>query len=90
MWTLPGYGDVLERYHPDLRKQMAEAGVAEGFEDVVATINPIAEDQPGTPAPWSVTFAVEDADVRMTVIGDPQGATFIASTFVPENKDLAR
>jgi hypothetical protein len=24
----------------------------------------------------------------MTVIGDPQGATFIASTFVPENKDL--
>jgi hypothetical protein len=24
----------------------------------------------------------------MTVIGDPQGATFIASKFVPENKDL--
>jgi uncharacterized protein len=31
-------------------------------------------------APW----------VRMTVIGDPQGATFIASKFVPENKDLGR
>jgi predicted enzyme related to lactoylglutathione lyase len=30
-------------------------------------------------APW----------VRMTVISDPQGATFIASKFVPENKDLA-
>ena len=29
-------------------------------------------------APW----------VRMTVIADPQGATFIASKFVPENKDL--
>jgi hypothetical protein len=29
-------------------------------------------------APW----------VRMTVIGDPQGATFTASMFVPENKDL--
>ena len=29
-------------------------------------------------APW----------VRMTVLGDPQGATFIASKFVPENKDL--
>jgi uncharacterized protein len=26
--------------------------------------------------------------VRMTVLGDPQGATFIASKFVPENKDL--
>lgn len=29
-------------------------------------------------APW----------VRMTVLADPQGATFIASKFVPENKDL--
>jgi hypothetical protein len=25
----------------------------------------------------------------MTVITDPQGATFIASKFVPENQDLA-
>ena len=31
-------------------------------------------------APW----------VRMTVIADPQGATFTASKYVPENKDLAR
>jgi hypothetical protein len=30
-------------------------------------------------APW----------VRMAVIADPQGATFVASKFVPENKDLA-
>jgi predicted enzyme related to lactoylglutathione lyase len=110
MWTLAGYGDYLERYHPGLRKQMAEAGAPERFEDVVATINPIAADQPDTPAHWSVTFAAADADataakatelggkvivppfdapwVRMTIIGDPQGATFIASTFVPENKDL--
>ena len=29
-------------------------------------------------APW----------VRMAIINDPQGATFIASKFVPENKDL--
>ena len=29
-------------------------------------------------APW----------VRMTVVADPQGATFVASKFVPENKDL--
>jgi hypothetical protein len=26
--------------------------------------------------------------VRTTVITDPQGATFTASKFVPENKDL--
>jgi predicted enzyme related to lactoylglutathione lyase len=34
---------------------------------------------PPLDAPW----------VRMTVITDPQGATFTASTFVPDNKDLA-
>jgi uncharacterized protein len=110
MWILPGFGDFLERDSPDLRKQMAEADAPKGFEDVVASINPIPDDQPQTPAHWSVTFAVDDADaiaaksaelggtvivppfdapwVRMTVIGDPQGATFIASKFVPENKDL--
>jgi predicted enzyme related to lactoylglutathione lyase len=110
MWTLPGYGDHLERDNPDLRKQMAAAGAPEGFEDVVASINPIADDQPDAPPHWSVTFAVDDADVaaekatelggkvivppfdapwvRTTVLGDPQGATFIASKFVPENKDL--
>jgi predicted enzyme related to lactoylglutathione lyase len=110
MWTLPGYGDHLERDNPDLRKQMAEAGAPKGFEDVVATINPIPDDQPDTPPHWNVTFAVDDADaaaaratelganvvvppfdapwVRMTIIADPQGATFIASKFVPENRDL--
>ena len=31
-------------------------------------------------APW----------VRMAVIADPQGATFVASKFVPENRDLER
>jgi hypothetical protein len=116
-WTLPGYGDWLEReHHPHLREQMAAAGAPEGFEDVVASIIPIADDQPDTPPHWSVTFAVENADataakatelggkvivpafdapwstptytIRITVIRDPQGATFIASKFVPENKDL--
>jgi uncharacterized protein len=110
MWTLPGYGDYLERDNPDLRKVVAEAGGPPGFEDVVASINPLADDQPDTPPHWSVTFAVDDADataakatdlggkvmvppvdapwVRMTVIEDPQGATFIASKYAPENKDL--
>jgi hypothetical protein len=112
MWTLRGYGDYLEGYHPGLREQMAEAGAPRGFADVVATLNPIADDQDGTPAHWSVTFAVSDADaaaakaaelggtvvvppfdapfVRMTVLADPQGATFVASTFTPENSDLGR
>jgi uncharacterized protein len=110
MWTLPGYGDFLERDTPGLRKLVAESGGPPGFEDVVASIVPIGGDEPDTPAHWSVTFAVDDVaataakaaelgatvvvppvDVpwsRTTVIADPQGATFIASQFVPENKDL--
>jgi predicted enzyme related to lactoylglutathione lyase len=112
LWTLSGFGDFLERDNPDLRKQMADAGAPKGFEDVVASIGPIADDQPDTPAHWSVILAVDDADataakaaelggevivppsdapwVRVTVIRDPQGATFIASKFVPENMNLAR
>ena len=111
MWTLPGYGDHLEERDPGMRARMAEGGAPKGFEDVVASINRIPENEPDTPPHWSVTFAVDDADataakaaelggkvivppfdapwVRMTVITDPQGATFLASKFVPENRDLA-
>ena len=110
MWTLPGYGDHLESMQPGLRDQIAAVGGPPGFEDVVASLNPIADDQPDVPAHWSVTFGVDDARAaaeraaelggtvlvepmdlpwsRITVIRDPQGATFIASQFVVENKDL--
>ena len=107
MWTLPGYGDTSSRT-ARLRAQMAEMG-APGFEEVVAAINPIGEDQPDvpptgaspspsttrTPSPpgrrarRSRPRAPFDAPwVRMSVIADPQGATFIASKFVPENRGL--
>jgi len=108
MWRLPGYGEFLEQRDPGLRERMAQSGAPAGFEDAVATLNPIADDQPDVPAHWSVTFAVDDADataqratelggqvlvapfdapwVRMAVIADPQGATFTASKFVPENQ----
>lgn len=84
-----------------------------GYADVVASIDPIPDDQRETPAHWSVTFAVDDPDttaaraielgataispphdapwsrpgyyrVRLTVIEDPQGTTFGASQFAPE------
>jgi len=109
-WTLPGYGDFLARDRPTIHEEMVALG-APGFEDVVATVRLIGDDQPGTHAHWDVTFAVDDADaiaatatelggavvvapfdapyVRMTVIADPQGATFIASKFVPSNRDGA-
>ena len=110
MWTLPGYGDHLERDNPGLREGMAQMGAPKGFEDVVASLVPLGDDRPDVPPHWNVTFAVDDADViadratelggtvlvppfdapwvRMTIISDPQGATFTASKFVPENRDM--
>jgi predicted enzyme related to lactoylglutathione lyase len=106
MWALPAYGDFLEQRTPGLRANIAQMGAPERFEEVVASLTPIADDA----AHWGVTFAVDDADaiatraaelggqvlvapfdapwVRMTIITDPQGATFTASKFVPDNKDL--
>ena len=110
MWTLPGYVDHLEERTPGLREQMEQMGGPEGFIDVVAALNPIADGDSDTPAHWSVTFAVDDVEaaakkvrqlggevvsgpvdapwVRMAIVKDPQGANFIASQFVAENKDL--
>jgi uncharacterized protein len=108
LWTLPGYGDHLEERTPGLRARMAEMGAPAGFEDVVASINPIGDFEQDVPVHWSVTFGADDADAlaaraqelggtvlapptdvpwsRVTMIVDPQGASFIASQFVPENK----
>jgi predicted enzyme related to lactoylglutathione lyase len=104
-WALSAYGDYLEQLQPGNRQRTAEMG-APGFEDVVASIEPL---QPGVGPHWSVTFMVDGADeiaqkttelggkvlvapfdapwVRMTVLADPQGAVFIASQFVPDNRD---
>jgi uncharacterized protein len=109
-WALPGYGDFLEQRTPGTRENMAQMGAPERFEDVVASLAPIGDDEPDVPSHWGLTFGVEDADaiasraadlggrvvvppfdapwVRMTVIADPAGATFTASKFVPENKDM--
>jgi uncharacterized protein len=110
-WALPGYGDFLEQRTPGTRENMAQMGAPERFEDVVASLVPIPDDQTDVASHWGVTFGVEDADaiaaraadlggrvvvapfdapwIRATVIADPQGATFTATKFVPENKDLA-
>jgi predicted enzyme related to lactoylglutathione lyase len=109
MWTLSGYGDHLEEKTPGLRGQMTQMGAPEGFIDVVAALNQIADGDSDTAAHWGVTFAVDDAAAvaakarelggqvvsgpmdapwaKIAVINDPHGATFVASQFVPENKD---
>ena len=110
MWTLPGYGDHLEEQTPGLREQMARMGAPEGFIDVVAALNPIADGDCDTSPHLGVTFAVDDAAAtaakarglggqvvsgpldapwaKVAVINDPQGASFTASQFAPENKDV--
>ena len=42
MWALPGYGDFLERADPGMRERMAAMGAPARFEDVVASLVPIA------------------------------------------------
>jgi predicted enzyme related to lactoylglutathione lyase len=75
-WTLPGYGDYLEELTPGLRARTAEFG-APGFEDVVATINPIPGDQTDTPARWSVTFSTDDADAAAERASDLGGEVVV-------------
>ena len=109
-WALPGYGRFLDEINPGTLEGMKAMGAPEGFENVVASVISIPDDQPETPPHWGVTFGVDDADaaadrakslggtvlagpfdapwVRMAVLADPQGATFTASQFVPENRDL--
>jgi hypothetical protein len=101
---------LLEESNPGLREGTAGMGARRGFEDVVAALRPIADDQPTcsltgasrsasmmpTPRPsepleLGAEMVVPPIDApwqRMTVIRDPQGETFIATQFVPENRDL--
>ncbi|HWF24729.1 MAG TPA: VOC family protein, partial [Solirubrobacteraceae bacterium] len=83
MWRLPGYGDFLEQSDPGLRQRMAELGAPEGFEDVVATLGPIADYQPEVPAHWSVTFAVADADATAERAAELGGRVLVAPFDAP-------
>lgn len=82
-----GFVDVVASIAPipgEQRDVPAHWGVTFAVEDADRTAERAAElggtvVVPPFDAPW----------VRMTVITDPQGATFTASKFVPENKDLA-
>jgi predicted enzyme related to lactoylglutathione lyase len=92
MWTLPGYCDFLEKTDPGLRQRMQEGGAPPGFEDVVAQITAIPDDQPDTPAHWSVTFSVDDADATAakaaelggTVVVPPFDAPWVRMTLIAD------
>ena len=89
MWALPGYGDHLEESTPGLREMVAEMGGPAGFEDVVASINPLPDD---VPPHWSVTFATDDADATAakaaelggTVVMPPFDAPWVRMTVIAD------
>ena len=84
MWRLAGYGDFLAQSDPELRQRQADgAGAPEGFADVVATLNPIADGQPELPAHWSVTFAVDDADATAQRAAELGGRVDVAPFDAP-------
>jgi uncharacterized protein len=82
-----GFEDVVAAFNPIAREEpdtSAHWSVTFAVEDADATAERAAE------LGGRVLVAPFDAPwVRMTVIADPQGATFTASKFVPENRDLA-
>jgi uncharacterized protein len=63
-WRVDGYGDFLAERDPDVRDRQADVGAPERFEDAVAWLVPITEEQVSddNSAHWSITFAVADAD----------------------------
>jgi len=91
-WTLPGYGDHLERDNPDLRKNMAAMNAPAGFEDVVASLIRLGDDRPDASSYWGLTFAVDDADaiadkaVQLggTVVMPPFDAPWVRMTVISD------
>ena len=79
-WALPGYGEFLDSLRPGTVAGMKEMGAPDGFWDVVATFNPIPDDQPDTPPNWGVTFSVADADATAARAKE-LGATLLAEPF---------
>jgi predicted enzyme related to lactoylglutathione lyase len=80
VWRLPGYGDFLERLDPGMPARMTEVGAPEGFEDAVAWLSPMSDEQfdPDTPAHWHVTFAVDDADATARRAEELGGKVLVA------------
>lgn len=91
-WTLPGYGDFLETIHPGTRERNAAMGAPTGFEDVVASLLVLGDDQPDTPAHWGVTFGVDDADAVAeraaalggTVVAGPFDAPWVRTAVIAD------
>jgi predicted enzyme related to lactoylglutathione lyase len=92
MFRRPGYGDFLAERDPGIRERQAAGGAPEGFEDAVAWLVPMTNggSPEDTPAHWSTTFAVDDADAIAdraeelggTVLAPPFDAPWVRMTVI--------
>jgi predicted enzyme related to lactoylglutathione lyase len=60
-WKLKGYADFLAERDPEIRARQEAEQAPGGFADAVAVLEPEPDAAAGTPARWTVTFAVADA-----------------------------
>jgi uncharacterized protein len=85
MWRAPGYGDFLESSEPDLRRRQESQGAPRGFEDAIAWMLPMTDDEfPEDAAPhWSITFAVDDTDAIADRAAELGGEVMVAPFDAP-------
>jgi predicted enzyme related to lactoylglutathione lyase len=78
MIRVPGYGDHLEALNPGTLARHKEGGAPAGFSDSIGWMQ--SPSSPDTPAGWSVTFAVADADQAAARTAE-LGGTVLAGPF---------
>jgi predicted enzyme related to lactoylglutathione lyase len=83
-FRMPGYGEFLASKDPDLYERQGAIGAPPGFEDAVAWLVPVKNEDPDpTQAHWSVTFAVDDADAIADRAGDLGGTVLVPPMDAP-------
>lgn len=82
MWRVPGYGDFLARTtDPDIRARQADVGAPTGFEDAIAWLIPMRDDD--VPSQWHVTFSVDDTDATAERAAQLGGEVTMPPTDMP-------
>ena len=90
----PGYGDHLVSIQPDTRERFEAVGAPEGFEDAVAWVAPMDDEQfpADVPPHWHVVFATDDADATAarakelggTVVVEPNDQPWVRTTVIAD------
>lgn len=63
LFRLPGYGDFLEQFDPEIRSRQAADEAPKGFEDAVGWMSELTDGSPR----FAVTFTVADTDATVAL-----------------------